>query len=29
MRVKDFFLMYRGMNRVEVERYASVTVNCG
>lgn len=26
MRVKDFILMYSGMNRVEVEIYASVTV---
>ena len=26
MRVKDFILLYRGMNRVEVEIYASVTV---
>lgn len=26
MGVKDFILMYRGMNRVEVEIYASVTV---
>lgn len=26
MRVKDFILMHRGMNRVEVEIYASVTV---
>lgn len=26
MRVKDFILMYSGMNRVEVEIYASITV---
>lgn len=26
MRVKDFILMYSGMNRVEVEIYASVTI---
>lgn len=26
MRVKDFILMYSGVNRVEVEIYASVTV---
>lgn len=26
MRVKDFVKMYRGMNRVEVEIYASVTI---
>lgn len=26
MRVKDFILMYSGMNRVEVEIYASITI---
>lgn len=28
MRVKDFINMYCGKNCVEVEIYASVTVNC-